>query len=56
MLFSQLFYFSESKRRNLNGEPEELPIEENVNRLKIDGSSARNVDDAIHVLQYVLPF
>jgi hypothetical protein len=30
---------------------EELPIEENVNRLQIDGASARNVDDAIHVLQ-----
>jgi hypothetical protein len=30
---------------------EELPIEENVNRLQIDGASARNVDDAIHVLE-----
>ncbi|CAF0868633.1 unnamed protein product [Adineta ricciae] len=29
----------------------DLPLEENVNRLQIDGHSARNVDDAIHVLK-----
>jgi hypothetical protein len=30
---------------------EDIPLEENVNRLQIDGATARNVDDAIHVLQ-----
>ncbi|CAF0886612.1 unnamed protein product [Rotaria sp. Silwood1] len=36
-------------KKNIN--EEEIEIEENVNRLKIDGSSARNVEEAIHVLQ-----
>lgn len=39
------------KTRRNNLPAEDLPIEENVNRLKIDGASARNVDDAINVLQ-----
>jgi len=42
---------NQPKRTNLIEQEEELPIEENVNRLQIDGGSARNVDDAIHVLQ-----
>jgi hypothetical protein len=42
-------FLEQPKRVNLN--EEELPIEENVNRLQINDSSARNVDDAIHVLQ-----
>jgi len=49
-LFSTISLFLEPKRVNLN-QQEELTIEENVNRLQIDGASARNVDDAIHVLQ-----
>ncbi len=40
---------TEPKRTNLN-EQEDLPLE-NVNRLKIDGAAARNVDEAINVLQ-----
>ncbi|CAF0916303.1 unnamed protein product [Rotaria sordida] len=40
---------NEPKQKYLN--EEEIPIEENVNRLKIDGSSARDIDEAIHVLQ-----
>jgi hypothetical protein len=40
----------EPKRNNLN-DHQDLPLEENINRLQIDGSAARNVDDAIHVLQ-----
>lgn len=39
----------ERKAQNLN--EEEAEIEENVNRLSIEGASARTVDDAIHVLQ-----
>ncbi len=49
-LFSTISLFLEPKRVNLN-QQEELTIEQNVNRLQIDGASARNVDDAIHVLQ-----
>lgn len=43
------------KRTNLV-QQDDVPLEENVNRLQIDGASARNVDDAIHVLQYVSAF
>ena len=50
ILFPQLFYFSVPKRTNLN-EQQELLLEENANRLQIDGTSARNIDDIIHVLQ-----
>jgi hypothetical protein len=50
--FSFLIYFLFlEKPKRINLDEEELPIEENVNRLQIDGASARNVDDAIHVLQ-----
>ena len=38
------------KRTNLV-EEDDTPLEENVNRLKIDSASARNLDDAIEVLQ-----
>ncbi|UJR24560.1 hypothetical protein I4U23_005935 [Adineta vaga] len=38
---------NEPKRNTID----DLPLEENVNRLQIDGTSARNVDDAIHVLK-----
>jgi len=31
----------------------EKPIEENVNRLLVDGVEARTVDEAISVLRYV---
>jgi hypothetical protein len=41
---------TEPKRNNVNNQ-EDLPLEDNINRLQIDGSSARNVDEAIHVLQ-----
>jgi hypothetical protein len=44
------FLFLEKPKR-INLDEEELQIEENVNRLQIDGTSARNVDDAIHILQ-----
>ncbi|CAF4306751.1 unnamed protein product [Adineta steineri] len=30
---------------------DDIPLEENINRLQIDGASARNVDDAVHVLR-----
>ena len=47
-----LIFLEKPKRTNLVEEEEEdTPIEENVNRLTIDGASARNVDDAIDVLQ-----
>ncbi|CAF1338882.1 unnamed protein product [Adineta ricciae] len=39
---------SDEPKRNTT---DDLPLEENVNRLQIDGHSARNVDDAIHVLK-----
>jgi len=42
-------FLEQPKRVNLN--EQELPLEENINRLQIDGASARNVDDAIHVLE-----
>lgn len=42
--------FLEPKRRNLS-EDEEDEIEENINHLTIDGASARNVDEAIHILK-----
>ncbi|CAF2374073.1 unnamed protein product [Rotaria sp. Silwood2] len=40
---------NETKQNKMD--EEEIAIEENINRLKIDGSSARNVDEAINVLQ-----
>jgi Trp operon repressor len=46
---SSLKVVLEPKRNNLN--EREIPVEENINRLQIDGDSARNVDEALHVLQ-----
>ncbi|CAF3343899.1 unnamed protein product [Rotaria socialis] len=36
------------KQKPINDE--ETPIEENINRLQIDGSTARNINEALHVL------
>ena len=46
--FNYFFYFSTVKQKPINDE--ETAIEENVNRLQIDGNAARNVDEALHVL------
>jgi hypothetical protein len=41
--------YLEEKRRDIGQEV--INIEENVNHLRIDGASARNVDQAIGILQ-----
>lgn len=41
---------SESKERNKEPTHLEVPLEENINRLQIEGDEARNIDEAITIL------
>lgn len=43
----------ESKEQQQQPTHLEVPLEENINRLQIDGDEARNIDEAITILRFV---
>ena len=51
LLSKPLFYFAATAKEACLVH-DEVPLEENINRLQTDGEEARNVEEAITMLRY----